>query len=86
VSDEYTLATFKKDKSEISLRARGAAGKTTASVGGDNLLWTRPLPTAPVRISYGTRLRRDRKEATLDLLDEFAAEMHKIPEQRGMGK
>lgn len=86
VSDEYVLATFKKDKSEIQLRARGEAGKTTASVGGDNLLWTKPLPSAPVRISYGTWLRRDHKQATLDLLDEFAAQMHKIPESNGAKK
>jgi WD40 repeat protein len=85
-SDEYVLATFKKDKSEIQLRARAEAGKTTASVGGDNLLWTKPLPTAPVRISYETWLRRGRKEATLDFLDEFAAEMHKIPEQSPISK
>ena len=36
-----------------------------------------------MRISYETWLRRNRKDATLDLLDEFAAEMHKIPESRG---
>jgi hypothetical protein len=41
------------------------------------------LPTAPVRISYETWLRRNRKDATLDRLDEFVAEMHKIPARAG---
>ena len=66
VSDEYTLATFSKGKAEIQVRARAEAKKTTVSVSGDGLLWDKPLPTAPVRISYETWLRRDRKDATLD--------------------
>jgi len=79
ISDEYVFITFSKGKAEIQLRARSAEKKATAMIGGDGLRWTKPLPTAPVRISYGTWLRGDRKDATLDKLDEFAAEMHKIP-------
>jgi hypothetical protein len=51
-------------------------------IGGDGLLWGKPLPTAPVRISYETWLRRNRRDASLDLLDEFTAQMHKIPAGR----
>ncbi len=81
ISDEYVLATFLKEKAEIQIRVRGDAknNKTSAQVSGDALLWTKPLPTAPVRISYETWLRRNKQDATLDRLDEFAEEMHKIP-------
>jgi WD40 repeat protein len=78
ISDDYVFITFSKEKAEIQLRARGGAQKATATISGDGLLWTKPLPTPPVRISYETWLRRDHKVATLDLLDEFAKEMHKI--------
>jgi len=79
VENDYTFITFKKENAEIQLRARPAGKNSTAMIGGDGLLWTKELPTAPVRISYETWLRRGRKLATLDLLDEFVAEMHKIP-------
>lgn len=79
VSDEYTFITYAKAKAEIQLRARGDGKKTTAMISGDGLLWAKPLPTAPVRFSYETWLRRNHKDATLDQLDEFTAEMHKIP-------
>jgi hypothetical protein len=79
VSDDYTFITFSKDNREIQLRARGDAQKASAMISGDGLLWDQSLPGPPVRISYGTWLRRGHKAATLDLLDEFTAEMHKIP-------
>lgn len=79
VSDDYVFITWSKSKAEIQLRARGDAKKGSAMISGDGLLWTKPLPTAPVRISYETWLRRDRKNATLDRLDEFAKEMNAIP-------
>ena len=82
VSDDYVFITFSKDKAEIQLRARSDGKKSTAMISGDGLLWDKPLPTAPVRISYETWLRRNRKAASLDQLDEFAAEMHKIPPSR----
>jgi WD40 repeat protein len=78
MSDEYVLMTFEKGKAEIQLRARAAVKATTAMISGDGLLWDKPLPAAAVPISYETWLRRNRKDATLDRLDEFAAEMHKI--------
>lgn len=84
VSDEYTMATFTKGKAEISMRIRADGKKTTVMIGDDGILWTKPLPTAPVRISYETWLHRGNKPATLDLIDEFAAEMKKIP--GGAGK
>jgi hypothetical protein len=77
-SDEYVLASFANGKAEISLRARPSGKATTASIGGDGLLWDKALPVAPVPISYETWLRRNRKDASLELLDRFAAEMHKI--------
>jgi WD40 repeat protein len=79
LSDDYTFITFSKNKCEIQLRAHGDAQKASAMISGDGLLWDQPLPAPPVRISYGTWLRRGHKEATLDLLDEFTAEMRKIP-------
>jgi hypothetical protein len=78
-SDEYVLMSFEKGKAEVQLRARAAAQRTAATISGDGLLWNKPLPVAAVPISYETWLRRNRKDASLDLLDEFAAEMRKIP-------
>jgi hypothetical protein len=83
VDDEYTFITYTKEKGEIQLRARTAGKKATATISGDGLLWSKPLPTAPVRISYETWLRRNRKPATLDQLDQFLTEMHKIPPAAG---
>lgn len=85
VGDDYTFITYAKDKAEIQLRARPQGKNATAMISGDGLLWTKPLPTAPVRVSYETWLRRNRRDATLDRLDEFVAEMHKIP-AKGAGK
>ena len=77
--DDYTFLTYEKGKAEIQLRARGEGKKSSAIVSGDGLLWTKPLPTAPVRVSYETWMIRNRKRASLEHLDEFAAEMQKIP-------
>lgn len=77
-SPEYVLAEFKNDKAEIQLRARGETDHTSASVAGDALLWSKPLPTPAVRISYESWLRRHRYDTTLDRLDEFAREMSKL--------
>ena len=60
MSDEYVLVTFSKEKAEIQLRVRAEAKKSAAMISGDGLLWDKPLPTPPVRISYGTWLSRDR--------------------------
>jgi hypothetical protein len=79
VGDDYTFITYKKDKAEVQIRARPAGKNATAMISGDGLLWTKPLSTAAVRISYETWLRRHRYNATLDRLDDFFAEMHKIP-------
>ena len=78
-SDEYVFITFSKAKAEIQLRARADGKKSTAMISGDGLLWTKPLPTPPVRTSYETWLRRNHKEASLEHLDEFSREMHKLP-------
>lgn len=83
VSDEYTLATYIKDKIEIQLRARSQNKKTTAMISGDGLLWNKALPTAPVRISFGTWLQRNLKDATLELIDEYTDQMKKIPASDG---
>ena len=63
VGDDYTFITYKKGKGEIQLRARPAGKKATAMIGGDGVLWSKPLPTASVRISYETWLRRNRRPA-----------------------
>lgn len=82
-SDEYVLVTYSKGKAEIQLRGRAAPGKSTAMISGDGLLWGKPLPTAAVRISYETWLRRNRKPASLGHLDEFTKEMQQIPAGNG---
>ena len=79
ISDEYVFITYKQGKAEIELRARSARPNPTAMISGDGLLWTKPLPAAPVRVSYGAWLRRGNKQASLDHLDEFTAEMQRIP-------
>src|SRR5262249_25537019 len=76
VGDDYTFITYVKAKAEIQLRARPKGKNATAMISGDGLVWTKPLPTAPVRISYETWLRRGGHAATLDRLDEFVTEMH----------
>lgn len=83
VGDDYTFITYQKEKVEIQLRARTMGKKATAIISGDGVLWSKPLPTASVRISYETWLRRNHKPASLDHLDEFLAEMHKIPPAAG---
>ena len=83
VGDDYTFITYKQEKGEIQLRARPVGKKATAMISGDGVLWSKPLPTASVRISYETWLRRNRKPATLDHLDQFLTEMHKIPAAAG---
>ncbi len=80
ISDEYCFVTFLKEKTEIQVRVRSDATGTSGVISGKGILWSKPLPTPPVRVSYETWMRRSRKEATLKLLDEFADEMHKIPE------
>jgi hypothetical protein len=79
LDDEYSFVTYELDNIEIQLRARGANDKSSVSISGDGILWTKALPTTAVRISYETWLRRNRKLASLEHLDEFAAEMAKIP-------
>lgn len=86
ISDDYVFVTFKKDKKEIQLRGRPDGKKSTAIINGNGLRWSKPLPTPPVRISYETWLRRNHKPANLDQLDEFAAEMRKIPAGGGKTK
>ncbi|MFN0195862.1 MAG: WD40 repeat domain-containing protein [Planctomycetaceae bacterium] len=85
-SDEYVFLTFTKDDVEIQLRARAKDKKSTVMIDGDGLLWSKPLPTAAVRISYETWLRRNHKNASLDDLDEFAKAMHEIPADAGKNK
>ena len=84
VSDEYTNATFLKGEAEIEFRARLRDGKDSdVQISGDGLLWTKPLPVAPKRISYGTWLTRKHFVPTLDRLGEFASEMRTIPLRQG---
>ncbi|MFO1064229.1 MAG: hypothetical protein U0892_10225 [Pirellulales bacterium] len=79
VSDDYTLATFKHGKAETALRIRQEGSGVSVQVGADELQWDKPLPTAAVRISYETWLKRNRYDATIDRLDAFESEMLKIP-------
>ena len=77
-SDDYVFLTFVKDEAEIELRARVTDGKSIVNIQGDGLLWTKPLPGGKKVISYATWLRINNHPATLDLLDEYEAEMKSI--------
>lgn len=79
LGDDYSFVTYEKGEAEIEFRGRESGKKSTVMISGDGLLWTKPLPTAAVRISYETWLRRHRKPASLEHLDEFLAEMRAIP-------
>lgn len=79
-SEEYTFVTLARDKQEVELRARLVGTKNSSVIiSGDGLLWTKALPTPPVRISYETWLKRHRLPAGLQHLDRFSAEMKDIP-------
>ena len=74
-SNEYLLARFAKGKSELTLRATLRGNQINASISGDGLNWTKPLPVAKQVIAYETWLRINRHPATLDLLDKYVTEM-----------
>jgi hypothetical protein len=76
LSDEFVLISFEKDEAEIQLRASPAAKATSATISGNGLWWNKPLPA--VVTSFENWLRRNRKDASLEWLDDFAAAMHKI--------
>jgi WD40 repeat protein len=78
IDDVYARVAYKKGKAEIQFRARPAEQKSTVQIGGNGLLWTKPLPVAPVRISYETWLRRNHKSASLEHIDEFVEAMRQI--------
>ena len=79
-ADDYVFLTFVTDEVEIALRARTTEGKSIVSIQGDGLLWTKELPGGRKVISYETWLRINHHPASLDLLDEYQAEMRLIVE------
>ena len=79
-ADDYVFLTFVTDEVEIALRARTTEGKSIVSIQGDGLLWTKELPGGRKVISYETWLRINHHPASLDLLDEYQAEMRSIVE------
>jgi hypothetical protein len=80
LDDEYSFITLAKGDSELGFRARKLDAETTElSISGNGLLWSKPLPTADKRISFGLWLVRNRHLAGLQRLDEFLEEMRKIP-------
>jgi WD40 repeat protein len=80
MSDDYCLVSLTKGKAEIHLRVRLVDTKhSMVQIAGDGLLWEKPIPVPPELVSYGTWLRRNRFDATLDRIDEFKKEMESIP-------
>lgn len=77
-SDDYVFLTFVKDKKEIELRARMTNNKSTVNIQGDGLLWTRELNGGKKAISYESWLRANNHHASLDLLDQYFAEMKQL--------
>ncbi len=80
-SDDYLLAEFTKSKAEVTLRATLRGGEIQASLSGDGLLWTKPLPVAKQIIAYETWLRIHRHPASLELMDQYMAEMKAIAKE-----
>ncbi len=78
-SEEYVFLTFGQGKQEIDLRARKQEGKAIIQIEGNGIAWDKPLPVAPVRISYEAWLRRNRYPTSLDLIEQYITEMKKIP-------
>ncbi len=77
-SEEYTLVTFAKEKTEISLRARMADGKGTVNIQGDGLLWNKSLPGGKQVISYEAWMRENKLPASLEWLSKYESEMRAI--------
>lgn len=78
-SADYVFLTFVSGKTEIALRGRIKEGKSVINIQGGGLLWTKPLPGGRKRISYENWLRTNQHPATLELLDQYQAEMRSIP-------
>ena len=79
---DFLLMTFKKDNAEITLRGRVHEGNSMVSAEGSGLGWSNPLPGGKQVISYETWLRRNNRQASLGLLDEYTAEMRSITETK----
>ena len=77
-SDDYVFLTFVKDKQEIELRARMTNNKSTVNIQGDGLLWTKELTGGKKVVSYETWLKTHNHLASLDLLDQYLAEMKQL--------
>ncbi len=77
-TDDYVFLTFEQKNAEIELRARVTDGQAVVNIQGDGLLWTKPLPGGKQVISYETWLRNNHHPATLELLDEYLAEMKSL--------
>ncbi len=77
-ADDYVMLTFTKENDEITLRGRITAGNAIINVQGPGLNWSKPLPGGKTIVSYETWLRRNRRPASLDLLDEYISEMRGI--------
>ena len=77
-SDDYVFLTFEKDKQEIELRARMTNNKSTVNIQGDGLLWTKDLPGGKKVVSYETWLKTNKHPASLELLDQYLADMKQL--------
>ena len=76
--DDYVFLTFAKNKREIELRARVTSSKSTLNIQGDGLLWTKDLPGGKRVVSYETSLTTNKHPASLELLDQYPAEMKQL--------
>ncbi len=77
-ADDYVMLTFTKDNDEVTLRGRITAGNAIFNVQGPGLSWSKPLPGGKAIVSYETWLRRNRRPAGLDLMEEYINEMRPI--------
>jgi hypothetical protein len=84
-ADDYTFLTFTKGDVEIELRAHNRNGNAVVSIMGDGLRWTKPLAIPKQVISYEAWLRQHRHPASLDLLDQYIAEMRSLKQDMSSG-
>ncbi len=87
ISEEYVYVDFTKGEATIEFRATMRDELfSEVSISGDGLLWQKPLPVPPKRISYETWMTKNRVDFSLDHLDQFSKEVGSIPIVRGIEK
>jgi hypothetical protein len=72
---------FQKEKDRITLRATNRGNEIEATISGEGLRWSSPLPSTKQVISYEAWLRNHQHPASLELLDKYIAAMKEAGEE-----